>query len=59
MKIRTPEGECLICHDNGEVIIRAVGATTLQAIKRMRQFVEAKIAEDAQRATTTTQELAP
>jgi hypothetical protein len=36
VKIRTPAGQCIICHDNGEPIVRAVDETTLLAIRRTR-----------------------
>ncbi|MFA6132649.1 MAG: hypothetical protein WC869_01380 [Phycisphaerae bacterium] len=52
MKIRTPDCECIICQDNGEPIIKAVDRRgTYFAIKRMRQFIDAKIAEDKERET--------
>lgn len=42
MKIRTPDCECIICHDNGEPIIKAVDRRgTYFAIKRLRQFMDA------------------
>jgi hypothetical protein len=40
VKIRTPAGQCIICHDNGEPIVRAVDETTFLAIRRMRRFID-------------------
>lgn len=51
MKIRTPDCECIICHDNGEPIIKAVDRRgTYFAIKRLRQFIDAFEKEKAERA---------
>ena len=45
MKIRTPEGRCMICKDNGEPIITSYGPTTYHAIKRLRMFCDARLKE--------------
>lgn len=45
MKIRTPDCRCLICTDQGEVILWSHGPTTLHAIKSMRRLIDAMIDE--------------
>jgi hypothetical protein len=47
MKIRTPDCECIIVGDDGVTIIRATGPTTYHAIKKLRQLIDALIAEEA------------
>lgn len=55
MKIRTPNCECIVCEDNGRVVLRAVDSRgTYFAIKRMRQFVDAYLEESKTRDTTKT-----
>lgn len=53
MKIRTPEGRCIICKDNGEPIITSYGPTTYHAIKRLRilcdMLLEEKKLDNAQK----------
>jgi hypothetical protein len=49
MKIRTPDCECIL-EEDGVIIIRAVDPRgTYFAIKRLRQFIDALIAENAER----------
>lgn len=45
MKIRTPEGRCMICKDNGEPIITSYGPTTYHAIKRLRVLCDTLLEE--------------
>ena len=40
MKIRTPQGQCVVCLPDGTPVIRTVGDTTIDAIRRMRRFVD-------------------
>lgn len=45
MKIRTPDCECIVVGDDGVTIIRARGPTTYHAIKKLRQLIDAMVAE--------------
>lgn len=52
MKIKTPQGQCIVCLPDGTPVIRSVGDTTLDAIRRMRRFVDSYENEKA-RGTNT------
>lgn len=54
MKIRTPDGECIIVGDDGVTIIRAVGPTTYHAIKKLRRLIDIMIAEEKACPTPST-----
>lgn len=58
MKIRTPNCECIICHDDGRPIIRSRDARgTYFAIKKMRQLLDAIAAEQTAPPTKTQSEI--
>jgi hypothetical protein len=53
MKIRTPEGRCMVCKDNGEPIITSYGPTTYHAIKRLRVLCDTLLEEREKKSKET------